>query len=140
MENILKNYRFGNFIAILYKIFWFYKSDNTENFFKANISKIILCDPRDVIVNDFSSLKSSMSIKYIQKFFPQLQDSILKYCLEHKHNYDHFIDILYLCYSNISDNLKIIRKNIKNISIKRKIIKNNKQKIKLAKKNKVKFF
>ena len=60
MENILKNFKFGTFLSILYKIFWFYKSDNTENFLKANIPKLALCDPNDNLVVEYSSLKSSL--------------------------------------------------------------------------------
>ena len=120
MENILKNFKFGAFLSLLYKLFWFYKSENTENFLKANSPKLALCDPNDNLVVEFSSLKSSLSVKYIKNKIPKGFGSILKYCFENKENYEHFMEIIHMCYMNPScgNNRQRIRNSIKRHSVK----------------------
>lgn len=121
MENILKNFKFGKILAFLYRLFWFYKSDNTENFLKANMPKVALCDPNDSLVTDYSSLKSALSYKYIlNKDLKIKQSSILLYCLDNStEKYAHFVEILYMIFANShsSDfNSNRIRNSIKRIS------------------------
>jgi len=119
IENILKNFKCGTLLSVLYKLFWFYKSDNTENFLKANMPKLALCDPNDSIVVEFSSLKSSLSLRYIKNKIPKCYNSILKFCLEDNSVYNNFIQILHLCYINQSTEKKritIMRNSLKKMS------------------------
>jgi len=118
MENILKNFKFGTLLAFLYKLFWFYKSDNTENFLKANIPKLTLCDPNDSLVVEFSSLKSSVSTSYIKTKLSNERNSVLKFCLEENQNYENFVDVLLMCFMNSFTHEKhfAIRNSIKKIS------------------------
>ncbi len=121
MENILKNFKFGSLLSFLYKLFWFYKSDNTDNFLKANSPKLAMCDPNDNLVVELSSLKSSLSVKYIKTKMPDKGFiSILKYCLMHKDDYENFMEILHMCFmhSTCSHTKKIIRTSIKRHSVK----------------------
>ena len=120
MEIILKNFKFGSFLSILYKLFWFYKSDNTDNFLKANSPKLALCDPNDTLVVEFSSLKSSLSVIYIRNKLPKGFETILKYCFERKEDYDNFMEIMHMCFMNAScaNNREKIRNSIKRNSLK----------------------
>lgn len=103
IDSIVNNFGFGSILVLFYKTLWFHKSDNTENFLKANIPKIALCDPNDTLVKDISSLKSSLSLKYLQSIIPNETKSFLKYCLENKNDYENFIEIIKICFYENSD-------------------------------------
>lgn len=141
MESILKNFKFGSFLSVIYKFFWFYKSDNTENYLKSNSPKLALCDPNDNLVVEFSSLKSSLSEKYIKNILPEGYNSVLKYCLERKETYDNFIEIMHMCYLNASctNDKKEIRNSIKRHSLKNKNLSSHGHRKKVDKNNKVKY-
>ena len=119
MENIIKNFKFGGILHFFYKLLLFDNSENTENFIKANVPKIILCDPQDNLVVELSSLKSSISNKYVNNKFKPLnkknkKNSILLYCLEDKENVRNFIEILYLLQNGLNKkNKEKILKKIK---------------------------
>ena len=139
MENILKSFKFGAFLSLLYKLFWFYKSDNTDNFLKATSAKLALCDPNDNLVAEFSSLKSSLSGKYIRSKMPKGFGSIMMFCFEKKEDFENFAEIMHMCFINAacSNNRQMIRNSLKRHSVKhRNLFRLQKSKIEAS--NKVK--
>ena len=99
---------------------FFGNSENSENFKKANIPKVILCDPKDNMVVEFSSLKSSISNKHIsqkfnslnshmqnKKFLQKNNNSIMLFCFDYnKEDLKNFEDILFLIYNTQNENIE----------------------------------
>ncbi len=70
VDNMVKNYRYVNILYFFFRLFFFGESDITQDFIKvissllftqAKCFKIISADPKDSVVKDNISLKSSIS-------------------------------------------------------------------------------
>ena len=68
IENIVKSYRIGKYLVILYKFLFIPSSRNVENYIDTNAYKIILNDPNDEIVNEEGSLKTMLSEDFCSRY------------------------------------------------------------------------
>ena len=68
MDFIPKNYPFGKYLYILYKILYMQSSNNVNNYINSNCYKIVLNDPNDSIVNEVSSLKTMVASELCKKY------------------------------------------------------------------------
>ena len=68
MDFIPKNYPFGKYLYMLYKILFMQSSDNVSNYLNTNCYKIVLNDPKDGIVTEVSSLKTMVATELCKKY------------------------------------------------------------------------
>lgn len=132
LENVMKNFKFGGILKFFYKFLLFENSENSGNYLLANLPKILLCDPMDGLVMDFSSLKSDISKKYVEFKLKKLKKkSFLQYCLDKDlKNSENFIELLFLLQNSLSKNKGKILKDVKSFYYKfqNDLIKKNKNK------------
>jgi hypothetical protein len=137
LENIIKYFPCGKILSFFYKLLFLGDSGNTENFIKANIPKILLCDPKDNLVVEFSSLKSSISNRHIMHKFISINNntknhkensSILLYSFDYDiEDFNNFKDILFLINFGIKntdteENILNIKSHLVNFSLKKNLI------------------
>ncbi len=105
IDNVVKNIEiFGGILNKIYKMFLFENSENTKNYLLSKMPKLLLYDPNDEIIKDFSSIKSDISGIYLDKKFKKSKKkSFLEYCLSDdndnsnsNNNTENFIELLYL--------------------------------------------
>ena len=68
IQDIAKDYIFGKYLLLLYKLLFIPSSRNAENYIETNALKIILNDPNDEIVIEESSLKTLLSEEFCKKY------------------------------------------------------------------------
>ena len=68
IESIAKRYSLGKYLIILYKFLFIPSSRNVENYMDSNALKILLNDPKDDIVVEEGSLKTSLAEEFCNKY------------------------------------------------------------------------
>ncbi len=68
IQDIAKDYIFGKYLLLLYKLLFIPSSRNVENYIETNALKVLLNDPNDEVVIEEGSLKTLLSEEFCKRY------------------------------------------------------------------------